>query len=221
MQGAELNGTVLLCPIDCTDIALLGGFRYWYFDEKLKFFTDSSYVDHSDVFQTQSIFCAENNFYGGQAGIKLDYRCRCFRFHICGKLALGAICERAKIDGWLLTTDLNEEGKLQKYPGSYFAQLTNMGQFSKARFSVIPEINLKLGCNANRCVSFFIGYTFLYASNVLRASNEVSDKLNPTQCYAIAYTPDAYLVGKPAPMPKLKSDGLWVQGLTAELKMRF
>ncbi len=222
MQGAELNG---LIPLSCgccgLDFIFLAGFRYWNFDEKLKFSTDSPNIDPPDVFKTNDKFHAENNFYGGQAGFELNYVYDCFSFNFKGKVALGAMCEEASIKGYLVTNDFDGFTDVQKFSGGYFALPTNIGHHKRTQFSLIPEADVTLGYQWSDCFAFHVGYTFLYVSNMLWATKELDRHINPTQSVAIAFVPDATLVGKARPHAQLKSENLWAQGVTAGFTYRF
>ena len=56
-------------------------------------------------------------------------------------------------------------------------------------------------------LSINIGYTFLYASHVLRATNQIDRRINPSQSVAITDSPSAKLVGQAKPKARLRSTG--------------
>lgn len=227
MQGAELNAlfTLLNDCCSCYQVGLLAGFRYWNFDERVTFFTSSPYLAHAgNVFQTKDKFEVENNFYGGQIGIEFDYACNCFFFNIKGKVALGANCSSVDIDGRFLTNDFNTTsfvGTPQAVVGGLFALPTNIGHHHKTYFSVLPEVSVNVGYKLWECLRLQVGYSFLYASNVLRAGKQINRHINPTQSGAIEYTTTPVLVGKAAPKACHKTQGIWAQGLNAGLVFSF
>lgn len=221
MQGVELNGYMALCSRYSLNFTALAGFRYWNFNERLKFSTSSPFLNTPDVFKTKDKFHAENNFYGGQIGLASNYTCGCLSVDCKLKIALGAICKEAIINGSLESNDFDGFGAVQEFSGGYFALPTNIGHHRRTSFSVIPEVNLNIGYAFSDCLSFQIGYNFLYVTNVLRAAKEMSHRLNPTQSVAISNTPNASLVGEAQPKARLKSEDLWVQGLSVGLNYSF
>ena len=222
MQGAELNVLGRL-PGSCGfDIVALAGFRYWSFYEGLRFNTDSPYVvPPIDIWMTEDKFDAENNFYGGQVGMVFTYNVCNFFANVKGKLAVGAMRSELKIDGYLETNDFDHFEAVVTYPGGYFTAPSNIGKHKKTNISVIPEINVNIGYKFCDCVQFEVGYTAMYVTNVLWAGKQISRNINPSQniSYTGPATPD--LVGKKAPKARLKTDGLWVQGVSAGLGLRF
>jgi len=223
MQGAELNALMSI-PYSCsTSFGLLAGFRWWNFDEHLTFATDSPFIPPNplDVFTTVDKFHAENNFYGGQIGAKFDYNCDSFFLNVKAKVALGALYQKAEIDGEFVTNDFNGFGTTQTFAGGYFALPSNIGQHTKTRFSVLPEVNVNLGYAVTEHLRLQVGYSFLYVSNVLWAGNQIDRNINPTQSSAINNTPTPVLVGQASPSASLKSESLWVQGLNVGFEFKF
>lgn len=223
MQGVELNIVTTQGNSYGIKVDVLGGFRYWNFVENLSFNTNSPYIppNPSDTFFTNDKFQVQNNFYGVQAGSKLDCSFEDFFFNIKAKIALGAMYQKSRINGQLVTNDFNEFGSTVTYPGGIFALPTNIGNHKATRFSVIPEVNINLGFQVMESFSVQVGYTFLYATNVLRASKQVNRNINPTQSSTIEYTPSPSLTGKASPKGTLKSEGIWAQGFNVGVEMLF
>ena len=222
MQGVELNA---LMPFSCGcgfDLSFLAGLRYWNFFEKLQFSTSSLIIDTpTAVFITEDKFYAQNNFYGGQVGLELNYTCNCFFFNFKGKVALGTMCEDAIIKG-NLDTNLNDGlTTVQTFTGGIFALPTNIGHHKRSHFCAIPAADVKLGYQLTDCISFQLGYMFLYVSNVMRAATEIDRNINPTQSVAITGTPFLKPMGKQSPKARLKPGSFWAQGLTAGVSYTF
>lgn len=222
MQGAELNMLTTISSDCSTSFGLLAGFRYWNFNENLRFFTDSPNIPprRIDVFQTEDKFQAQNNFYGGQIGAAFDYSYCSFFLNVKGKVALGAMCQQGTINGSLLTDNF-VLGTPVEYVGGYFALPTNIGRHKKTRFSVLPEVNVNIGYQITDCLRVQVGYTFLYVTNVLWAGKQIDRNINPTQSQAISNKGTAILVGEPSPKAKLGTEGLWAQGLNVGLGFKF
>lgn len=223
MQGAELNGFKMF-PYSCnSNIALLAGFRWWNFNEKLTYYTSSPNIPPNprDTYITHDNINAKNNFYGAQLGAKYNYNCRKFDFNITGKLALGAICKRTDFHGYLVTNDFNGFGTPVTYVGGYIAFPSNIGNHKRTGFSVIPEVNVGIGYQIYNCLRLQFGYTFLYASNVAWAGKQAKHQINPTQSVSLESTDVLNFTGPAKPSGCLKSEGLWVQGINVGLAYNF
>lgn len=224
MQGAEIN-LLTTMPYTCeSNIVLLAGFRYWNFHDRLSFDTNSPDVPPGtiDIYETLDKFHVQNNFYGGQVGVKFNYTCNQFFVNVEGKVALGALCQKVNIGGTFTTDHFSTPGTGVDYVGGLFALPTNIGGHSRTTFSVLPEVKVDLGYMVTDCFRVKVGYSFLYVSNVLWASKQLSRDINPTQSGAITFTnPQPTLNGEAAPVASLKGDGLWVQGVNAGIEFTF
>jgi hypothetical protein len=215
MQGAEVNVIEKLTP-NCN---LIAGFRYWDFQDSLTFSSSSPLVSQLTIYNNKDQFFTYNHFYGGQIGISFDPCFASFFLSLKGKIALGAMYQKLTIDGVFQTNEFT--GAIQTFSGGYFALPSNIGKYRKTRFSVIPEFNANVGYCLTDCISLHAGYTVLYASRVLRASKQMSNRLNITQSANIEFNSNPVLVGEASPKAKLKSSGLWVQGLNVGLSVAF
>lgn len=216
MQGAELN---VVKAMPCSAFTLLAGFRYWNFEDNLTFSANSPFIPTPTIYNFQDKFNTENNFYGGQIGASYRQTFSCFFFDVRGKLALGAMCQKSNINGEFHTNEFT--GSEETFEGGFFALPTNIGHHKKTTFAVIPEVNLNLGYNITDNFCIYVGYSALYASRVLRSAKQMSSSLNPTQSANIEFTPTPELVGEASPKSKLRSTGLWAQGLNVGLDLTF
>jgi hypothetical protein len=80
--------------------------------------------------------------------------------------------ERTGIQGW--TTLTKPSGAQSTLPGGILATTANIGNYYRSPFSVVPEAYLNLGFQLNPSVALRVGYSFIYASNVLRPGNQVN-----------------------------------------------
>lgn len=228
MQGAELNGIWSIPTCNCNfKVDLLAGFRWWNFDEALTFRTDNTFVT-APIFVngTKDKFSTQNNFYGGQIGIGLDYNCNCFFANITGKVAFGTNCSKLDVSGHYVTNGLNpgfpgipSNGVF--YEGGLFAQESNIGSTKKNYFTYIPEVTATFGYQVTECLRIKVGYNFLWINKVLRPGNLIDRNINPTQSVALTQNPDAALIGEPAPVRFTKTSSLWAQGVTAGFDFSF
>lgn len=225
MQGAEANFLAALCNGCSLKLEALLGFRYWYFHEKMAFFTSSPFIDlPNDVWNTKDSFIAINNFYGGQIGLGLDYSGSCFFFNLRAKAALGADCGKVGIHGHFKTNEFNPvlgEGPAQTYKGGLFALPTNIGNHHRTFMSLLAEANANIGYRVSDCVNLQAGYTFIYVNKALWASNQIDRTINFTQSPAFVDSPDATLVGTKRPRFRHKTKNLWTQGVNVGLFVSF
>jgi hypothetical protein len=167
------------------------------------------FIDTLDRFQTQ------NYFNGGQLGIRGDWRGGNW---YCGgtvKLAIGDTREAVTVSG---STTTNTGAHFVQVPvttvpyGTY-AQPTNIGHFSRNRFALLPELSLRMGIQLAPSLRYFVGYNFLYLSNLVRSGNQIDGTINPLQTVGfnggLPTTPN----GGGHPAPQLQSTDFWVQGL--------
>lgn len=223
LLGAELNGALNLASTAAWRLDLLGGFRYVNLRETFSFKTNSPNIAPrpADVFQTKDQFDTTNNFYGGQVGVRTRYGWGSWTFSGTFKFALGALTQSVDIDGFLLTNDFNGFGEPQKFPGGYFAQPTNIGNHSRTVFAVVPEIGLNVGYKVTNWITLLLGYTFLFANNVVRPGDQIDRGINPTQNASFGGAPPTPLVGPARPAFKYHESDFWAQGLNVGVAFRF
>ena len=137
------------------------------------------------------------------------------------KFALGAMIQSVDVDGFLETNDFNDFGPPQRFPGGYFAQLTNIGSHTRSVFAVVPEVGLNIGYRITEWVSVFAGYTFLYTNSVVRPAQQIDRNINPTQSASFGGTPPTVLEGPAHPSFKFNGSDFWAQGLNVGLAGRF
>lgn len=221
MQGFELYASKPLNDFNGWSVNGFGGFRYLNFDEKLSLFTSSPSIDGSDTYFQNDHFKMDNNFYGASFGVNAFYNYNCFMFNVKAKLGLGAVCQSSKIKGSFTTDLFSADGALTTYDGGVYALPSNSGTKKRTEFSVLPEIELNMGYNVTECLALTLGYNFMYLTNVLRAPNQLSRTINPTQSAGFAGSEDFTPVGAPSPTHRLKSSDFWVQGLNVGLVYSF
>lgn len=221
--GAELNAATPLRAMGPVSVDVLGGFRYLRLRDTYTFVTSSPNVPPrpADVFETTDELGASNDFYGAQIGARARFdRGPWFASGVL-KVALGAVVQTVDVKGSVTTNDFSGFGPLQTFAGGYFALPTNIGEHRRSVFAVVPEVGLTAGYRLTSWASVFLGYTFLYVSDVARAPQQVNRTINPTQGLAYGGTPPLTLQGAAEPSFKFKSTGFWAHGLSAGLAVRF
>jgi Putative beta barrel porin-7 (BBP7) len=210
-------------------VDLLAGVRYLHFDEQLQvndnfaalvpgFLTflgnpadpPSSLTDF-DKFRTA------NDFFGAQIGARGKLTMRDWEFGATGKLALGATYQTVDIQG--ATTLITPGASAVTAPGGVLAQVTNIGKYHAAPFTVVPELELSAGYQIFPGLTIRAGYDLIYLSNVLRSGNQIDRAVNPG---LVPSDPSFGTPGGPArPAFNLSQTDFWVQGFTVGLQRRF
>lgn len=224
MLGGEINGAWALSPAAPWTVDVLGGFRYLRLRETYTFTTSSPYIPPytpAGVWDTNDRFQTTNDFYGLQAGLRARYDSGTFFGTGTAKLALGAMRQSVDISGSLVTDDFTTDGTTQTFPGGYFALPSNIGSYSRTQFSVVPEIAFTLGYRFNQAASIYLGYSLLYATNVVRAGNQIDRTVNPTQSVAHTENPGTVAQGVARPSFSYDDSDFWAQGISIGFSYRF
>ena len=226
-MGAELNG---LCNLWCEKACgceprghrgdFIYGFRYLDLDESLAVSEQATLLTSlpaGRVFPTMPApagtqlgvfdqFETQNRFYGGQVGMRWEARRGRTFVWLLGKVALGSTHQEVRISG---ESFANIPGSgVQRFPGGELAQPTNIGEYDRDRFSVVPEIGVTLGYQATDRLSLLAGYTFIYWSNVVRPGDQIDTGVNVSQRFG------GTLVGPARPAFAFDETDFWAHGLS-------
>jgi len=222
LWGAEGNVVFGLGNPRPLRLELLGGFRYLNLRESLGFDTNTPDIPPGPVtvFHTRDLFETRNDFYGGQLGLRARWDAGRFTADATVKVALGAMRQRADVEG-ALTTNFFNPPTVQTFPGGLLAQRSNIGSHERSVFAVVPEAGVNVGFRLTNWASVIVGYSALYASNVARPGDQVDRTINPTQSQAIALTNPANLQGDARPRFRFDGSDFWAHGLSAGLALNF
>jgi hypothetical protein len=225
----EVNGVANVAASGNEVVSLLAGFRQLSLREDLSYQTAAQNlaaggaasflgttlppgftVSTFDKFQT------ENLFNGGQLGARINPHWGAFALDLVAKVALGNMREEVTIQG---QTTTNAPLPVTRAIGGIYAQASNIGEYSRDVFAVIPEAeaNLCWDLTANVCAR--IGYTFLYVSSVARPGDQIDTRLNPNR------VPIDGGFGTPGglnqPIFDMHATGFCAQGLNFGLEFKF
>ncbi len=229
LWGTEANGLFNVLKRDNLRVDLLGGFRYVYFRERLDFNTSSPTIvpqTPGEYFITSDSFDGRTNFYGGQVGTRVAWRIGDLTVTATGKVALGVMDQQLGINGSFSTNDFNipfGTGPGRTFPGGYFALPSNMGEYRRDRFGVVPEGGINLSYQVTRQLSVSVGYTFLYLNSVVRPGDQIDRTINGGQSSLYVYTPTPPgLQGNvERPEPLFRSTDFWAQGISFGIEFKY
>ncbi len=223
MQYAECNALFKVLKNEKgSDLEVFTGFFWWNFKESLTFYVNSPTVNPPiDIFVTNDQFKAFNNFFGAQIGLNGSYLWDRWFLDASVDAAFGAMIGNLHAKGEFSTNNFDGYTNPQSFPAGYLAMATNSGSRSHAAFSVIPKANINLGYSVVDEVDLYIGYTFLYATKVMYASNQIDRVINPSEAPAISGDPSIIPVGVKRPQFLLDTNKFWVQGINVGLNIHF
>lgn len=184
-------------------LSLLGGFRYVDFDEDFGFSTATTAFPAIGLpISTTDQINSQNRFYGGNGGIRAEYSCGPWFFSATGQLAMGWTHESI---GYGAETIATIGGAPIVTTGTgILVGPTNVGRSSHNQFSILPESTLNAGVNVTDWATLFVGYDFLYLSNVVRPGSEIDTGF-----------------GGVRPIPMLHSTDFWAQGINFGVALHF
>jgi hypothetical protein len=216
--GAEVNGLWNAGEWNGVSLHLLGGYRFLSVNENLYLATvqvdnnnfTGQFIDTLDKFRTQ------NYFNGGQIGIRGEWRSGNLYCASAVKLAMGDTHEVLEISGSTVTNTGAHYVQIPRttVPFGTFAQPSNIGHYSRNTFALLPELSLRVGLQLAPSVRYYVGYNFIYLSNLLRPGNQIDGTINPLQTAGFNGGLPASNNGGGHPAPLLQSSDFWAQGVT-------
>src|SRR5207244_361036 len=99
------------------------------------------------------------------------------------------------------------------------ALATNSGRHARDDFAVLPEIGVNFGFQITDRLQAFVGYTYMYWSNVVRPGDQVDLGLNPN---LIPTSATFNTAGGPArPAFSFRDTDFWAQGINVGMEFRY
>ncbi len=200
-------------------VDVLGGYRYLRLDEGLAV-TENLSVPAGPSAGSRIVvgdqFHTRNNFHGGQLGLKASFWGTRLGVDLIGKVALGVTDADIRVSG---QTAFYTAGGTFVQPGGLLALPSNIGSYSRNLFAVAPEATFRVGYRVTDTMKLFVGYTFLYLSDVARPGDQIDRVVNRSQLPDV--TGPRPLVGPARPQPLLHDTDFWAQGINFGLEWRF
>lgn len=225
LQGLDDNILVNVCCGCDGRVDALGGFRWLQLREDVGIHEHSVIIcncvnpfpaNHGNSIDSYDLYGTHNNFYGGNMGLQAEM-CRDNWFlRVEGQVALGDTHEAADLQG--LTVITTPAGVQTIRPAGLLNVNGNIGHYSRDVFAVIPELGVAVGYQLTDHVRLFVGYSFLYWSNVLRAGDQVVLVSNSNRAgSSTTYNPTA----AGAPGYTFHSTDYWAQGVNFGIEVRY
>src|SRR5262245_28614449 len=219
LQGAEANLQRSVLEHEHVAVTILAGFRYLHLDENLIITETSQLSASTPTFPGRTItvydrFGADNDFYGGQIGFRMELTHRRWILVATPKVAFGSVHESILIQG-RTTIDT---APVTDIPAGLLALPTNSGRFARDTFAVVPEVSGKIGLRITERLTIFGGYTFLYWSRIARPGEQIDRNLNPS------FIPTSFGTGPAEPKQPttlFRTSDYWAHGMTWGVEFRY
>jgi Putative beta barrel porin-7 (BBP7) len=227
LWGADANVRHCLCSGCDWQATWFAGYRFLSLSESLAVTENITVVGPGGtqvrlvdpvgtVVTVRDRFGTENRFNGGQIGATYERRWGRFDVSARGSVALGVTHQELDIFG---SQTRVRPGQLPvTFSGGLLAAGPNLGTFTRDRFSVAPEFTLNLGYWVTPNFKAYVGYNFLYWSNVLRPGDQIDRVVDLT---FVPNAPPVPFSGQFRPQPLLRQSDLWVTGLQAGIEWRW
>jgi hypothetical protein len=218
--GGGVNALHNLCCTPCGRVDFLLGYRYFSLTDEVAITEDLTAVDGSSGavpgtrFQILDRFRTENDFHGGVLGLAGEKRRGKYFFAARASVALGTNYQTTRIDG--STTIAPPGGPGTTFPGGLLALPSNIGTYDRSEFAVLPEAMLRGGVQCTEHLRTYIGFNFLYLSNVVRAGDQIDLRVNPNQL-----PPATAAGGPPVPQFPNKTTDFFIYGVNIGAELRF
>ena len=164
----------------------------------------------------QDSFRTRNRFHGGQLGYAAGRSWGRVDVDVRASVALGVTHQELEIAGIQQRTRPGQT--TQSFTGGLLAVGPNRGEFDRNRFSVVPEATVNVGYVVTPTLRAYVGYNFLYWTNVLRPGEQIDRVVDLS---VVPNAPPVPPSGLARPQPLFRDSDLWVQGIQFGLEFRW
>jgi len=206
-------------------IDFIFGLRYTNLDESLIITEDLQTIEsptpsppppNTDIY-LQDRFFTENQFFGGEIGFLWEWEYRRWSLEFLSKLAIGNNQQKVHISGMTVTETHLAPASIKTNSG-LLAQPSNVGDYSRNEFSVIPEIGATVGFQLTPRLRLTGGYTLVYWGNVVRPGDQIDLYVNPDYLESTLTGNE----GPPfSPAFAFNDTDLWAQGINVGGELRW
>lgn len=218
MVGAEMNVLQNLVRGSRGRVDWAWGYRYLRFDENLfntVFTSQDPPVGQNFGTQTRSYdeFNTENEFQGFNLVLRTQWWWGAWSFDLNGKVAVGAMRNTLQVYGNTISAS-PPQFLVVNSNGGIYALSSNIGDQTWIRFGVAPEIEVGLGYQFCEQWRMTVNYNFLGLTGVMRAGDQVDNRINPNILDGNSGNPAA-------PVRLNETSTFWVQTFSFGLEYRW
>jgi len=206
----------------------IAGYRYLYLEDELGITetlttTSPIPVDPTNPTGAQGVaaflindqFHTQNSFNGADLGMKFEFQRNRWLLDVFPRIALGSTHTVVDINGSTRTT--SPAGVESWAVGGLLAQPSNIGHYESDHFSVVPDLDLKIGYQFTSHTRVVVGYDIVYWNNVARAGEQIDRNVNSSYLPNAPGTP----TGPASPQFTLQQSGFWAQGINVGVDCRW
>lgn len=201
------------------NVDFLGGYRYtrlrddMLINDSLTSTATGGSIPLGTVVSGFDDISTSNEYHGLDLGMQVDFKRGRWTFTFLGKCALGNMSQEIDING---STTVSVPGAVPSTTaGGLLTQPTNIGTFSRNKFTVVPEASINARYQLNCRWTATVGYNFIFWDNVVRADDQIDFRVNTTQIGG------GTLFGPGQPELEFKETNYWLQGVNAGLELQF
>lgn len=206
-SGAPID----LCSVERCEsrLDLLLGYRFLRLDESLQMREQltSQLTNDPGTFDIQESFATRNEFNGFEIGLSRTEGYRRWTLDMLLKVAFGNVRESVSING---STIIDDGTGPETFTGGLLAQRTNIGDYSRDRFALIPELGVTLGYQLTPRWQANFGYSLIYWDRTVRAGEQIDRTINPN-LLPVEIPP---LTGPLRPEFSFQENSFWAQGMS-------
>lgn len=185
------------------------GYRFWELSESMNIREQltSLQANAPGTFDLTDRFATRNLFNGVELGVMWQGRRGLWSLDTLMRVGVGNVHQTVDISG---STIITENGQSTTYNNGLYAQRTNAGNYTRDRFTMIPELGATLGYQFTRRLRLTTGYSLIYWGNVVRPGEQIDPTVNPN-----LLAPEANpFSGALRPQFQFRETDYWVQGLS-------
>ena len=179
------------------------------------------FVDPGESVQLSEGFTVSNRFYGPQVGADFRWEQGKMSLDLRTKVAAGVNVQRTTVRG---TSTLVRGGQaVDTEAGALFAQPTNIGEFSRNEFTLMPELGVRLNYDLASRLRLSVGYDVLYWSSVVRPGDAI-DRFVDTRQLTVApeFNPAAAAgAGSNFPRQPFRDSAFWAHGVSLGFELHY
>jgi hypothetical protein len=232
LWGAEVNawhGLYHDWPGTTCSVEGMIGFRFLGMDDGIQISRASNFVASPVGFpdyaflagnriREQESFTTQNRFFGGQLGIRGNMYLDCMTVTGQFQLGVGDTNESINIQGSQLRILPN--GQTMVSQGALLALPSNIGRHDRNKFTLLPELGLKLSFPVGDHWVLSAGFTTLYWNRIIRPGDQVDRVVDITQIPSFPGAAAAIPTGFARPGVPFQQSDLWLMGVmvSAEFK---
>jgi hypothetical protein len=217
--GGGVNLITDIVDDPCNRLDLILGYRYVGVYDEVEFQQDSTtLVPGAAIARTQVLdrFNTENHFNGAVFGVGAERRFGVWFVGGRSTVAFGGVKQVVITDGRTVITPATGLPRVT-FQGLY-AQRSNIGTRERTWFAILPEVDLRVGVQFSESTRFYVGYSWMYLSSVVRAGEQIDVRVNPD------FLPGGPAVVTGPQLPNLDKplrNDYWMQGLSFGMEIWF